>query len=434
MKPVVAIIGRPNVGKSTLFNRIVGRVKAIVLDEPGVTRDRNYAEAEHGGRVFTVVDTGGFDPEASDGMLALMRRQVEMALEEADALIFVLDAREGLLPTDEAIWDLVRRSGRRTYVVANKVDSAAQEALVLELFRLGVSEVFPISAEQGSGVAEVLDRLVADLQCPPAAEEEGHPTTRIAIIGRPNVGKSTLANSLLGRERYLTSQMPGTTRDAIDTPFAFDGRDYVLVDTAGIRRPRSVERGVERMSVARTIQAVERSDVVLLLMDAVEGVCDQDKKLASLVLERGRGLVLVMNKWDLMPGQRAEAVKRLKEEFAFAPYLPHLFTSALTGRNVPRILPIVDRVQANLFRRIPTHELNQFFADVIRSHPPMAGGTSFCRVRYLTQVQVNPPTILLFASGALPRNYLRFLDREIRARYAFDGVPIRLISRSQQAR
>jgi GTP-binding protein len=437
MKPVVAIVGRPNVGKSTLFNRIVGRRQAIVQDEPGVTRDRNYADADHSGRAFVVVDTGGFDPEASEGMLAIMKRQVEIALEEADALVLVFDVREGLVPTDEAIWDLVRRSGRRTYVTPNKVDGAAQDPAVAEFWRLGVPELFPVSAERGTGVAELLDRLVEDLDCPPAEDEDeeakGEGPARIAIVGRPNVGKSTLANALLGRERYLTSDVPGTTRDAIDTPFSADGRDYVLVDTAGVRRPRRVERGVERQSVARTIQAIERAHVALLLIDAAEGATDQDKKIASLVIERGRGLVLVVNKWDLVsgPGAGDEQTRKLRDEFGFASFAPHVFTSALKGRNVHKVLPVADRVHANLFRRVPTHELNKFFEEVVRTHPPMIGGTGSARIRYLTQAQVNPPTILLFAKGrgTIPQNYLRFILRELRERYDFEGVPVRLIAR-----
>ncbi len=437
MKPVIAIIGRPNVGKSTLFNRIVGRRAALVEDFPGVTRDRNYADAEYLGRELVVVDTGGFDPEADAGsMLALMKRQVEIALTEADALILVFDARDGLTPSDQAIWELVRRSGAKCYAVVNKVDKAQHEALAADFYALGVDPLHLTSAENGFGVAELLDTIIAELDPPKVGEAANAPEdgpTRIAVIGRPNVGKSTFANALLGRDRYLTSDQPGTTRDSVDTPFRVGERDYVLVDTAGIRRPRRVEAGIERMSVARSIQALERCHVAALLIDGAEGVTDQDKKLASLAIERGRGLVLVVNKWDLVKEERAGDAhsQRLKDEFTFAQWAPHAFISALKGRGVPKFLPLVDRVHANLFKRVPTHQLNLFYEEVVKTHPPHVGGTRLTKVRYLTQVQVNPPTVLLFAKGAdsIPQAYIRFLLREFRDRYDFEGVPVRMIPR-----
>ncbi len=435
MKPVLAIVGRPNVGKSTLFNRIVGRRAALVADEPGVTRDRNYAEAEHMGRVFTVVDTGGFDPEAREGMLALMRRQVALAIEEADALLVVVDGRAGLTPLDEAVWAVVRTGQKPAFLAVNKVDRPDLAPLCADFYRLGVDEVFPISAENGSGVAELLDRVLADLQAPQACDDAREDTSgpiRIAVVGRPNVGKSTFANALLGRERFLTSDVPGTTRDSVDATFERDGRAYCLVDTAGIRRRQKVTPGVERMSVARAVQAMERAHVVALLLDASEGVTDQDKRLAALAIERGRGLVLLVNKWDLVAGGTKvgdEFQRLLREEMAFASFAPHLFVSARTGRNLARFLPLVDRVFANLFRRLPTHEVNRFYREVVQTHPPTISGTRTARIRYLTQVEVNPPTILVFRGGSAPisPSYLRFLQNEMRARYDFEGVPIRLI-------
>lgn len=433
MKPVIALIGRPNVGKSTLFNRIIGKQKAIVEDTPGVTRDRNYAEAEHCGREFVVVDTGGFDPESREGMLALMKRQVEIALEEADAVVFVLDGREGVTPTDEAILELVRRKGTKTYVAVNKIDGPKQDALIADFYAMGCDTLWPISAENGSGVAELLDTIVEDLNAPLISESEKRDAISIAVIGRPNVGKSTFANALLGQERYLTSNVPGTTRDSVDTIFTVRDREFVLVDTAGIRRPGRVGPGLERMSVARSIAAMGRCHVVALIIDAVEGPTDQDKKLASLAIERGRGLILLVNKWDLVKGERPgdQYRQRLAVEFAFASWAPYLFISALTGRNVNRFIPMVEKVYSNLFRRIPTHELNAFFEEVVRSHPPQVGGTQTARIKYLTQVEVNPPTILLFARGAssIPAHYLRFLQRELRSRFDFTGVPLRLVPR-----
>lgn len=431
MKPTLALIGRPNVGKSTLFNRILGRRQAIVEDFPGVTRDRHYADGEHAGRAFVVIDTGGFDPESDDAMLALMAEQVAIALEEADALILVMDGREGLTGADRAIFDQVRRAGRRCYIAVNKIDTPSTEPLVADFYALGVEELFPLTAERGSGVAELLERVLEDLDAPPAetAEpEEGAGPCRLAIVGRPNVGKSTLSNALLGTPRYLTSDVPGTTRDAIDTSFSADGRDYVLIDTAGVRRRKRVEVGVERMSVARTLQAIDRSHVVALVIDASEGLTDQDKKLGALIMDRGRGLVLVVNKWDLVAGKEsAEAfVKRLRDDAHFLAFVPTVLLSAMTGKSVHRFLPVVDRVHANLFRRIPTSELNRFYEEVVKTHPPHASGAKTVKIKYLVQVDVNPPVVLLYrgGSGLLPESYLRFLTREIRVRWDYEGVPL----------
>lgn len=433
-RPVVALVGRPNVGKSTLFNRILGRRQAIVQDLPGVTRDRHYAETEHLGRSFRLVDTGGFDPEAREGMLALMRVQVQRAIEESDAMVLVLDAREGLTRTDEMIWEMLRRSGRPTWVAVNKVDRPSQEPLVAEFWALGVDRLWPLTAEHGSGVAELLDDLVRHLPDPPPNEAGGEVEdgVRLAILGRPNVGKSTLCNALLGEDRYLTSDVPGTTRDAIDTPFRFEDRPFVLVDTAGVRRRRAVEAGLERMSVARTMQALERCDVAVLVIDGAEGLTDQDKKLAALIVDRGKGLVLAVNKWDRLEGEAAqEARKRIEEESAFVSFAPMVFLSALTGRNVGRLLPVVERVRANLFRRIPTAELNRFWEEVVQRHPPHASGSRSVRIKFLMQPQVAPPTILLFQSGSgrVPDHYLRYLQKEFRARWDFEGAPLVLVPR-----
>jgi GTP-binding protein len=433
-KPIIALVGRPNVGKSTLFNRILGRREAIVNDFPGVTRDRHYAESDHCGRAFVLVDTGGFDPEATEGMLSLMKIQVELALEEADALVFVLDCREGLTGTDEVIWEMLRRSSRRVYVAVNKVDKPSLDPQVADFYRLGMAELFPMTAERGSGVAELLDHMLVDLDAPALADDELDQEAvgpcKIAIVGRPNVGKSTFANALLGEERYLTSDVAGTTRDAIDTPFQVGGRDYLLIDTAGIRRRKNVEAGLERMSVARTIQAIERAHIVTLVIDASEGLTDQDKKLAALVLDRGRGLVVIANKWDLLRGEKIEETRRaLDDESTFFGFAPRLNTSALNGLNVKKFLPIVDRVHRNLFFRIATSELNRFYEQVVQTHPPHVAGSKSVRIRYLVQVQVNPPTILLFKGGTadVPANYLRFLQREFRSRYDFEGVPVILV-------
>ena len=439
-KPIIAIIGRPNVGKSTLFNRILGRRAAIVDDFPGVTRDRQYGEAEHCGKEFIVEDTGGFEPGSEDGMLLLMAEQVEMAIREADALVFVVDGREGMLPIDKTIWEQVRRAGSKVFLAVNKIDSPTADPLVADFFVLGAEHMFPMTAEGGSGVAELLDCLIENIPMPDVPEEDAEEPDRdasgpcmITLLGRPNVGKSTLANALIGKERFLTSDVPGTTRDAIDTEFVANGRKYILVDTAGIRRRRAVERGVERMSVARTIRAIERSNVVVLLLDAYEGLTDQDKKLASLAIDRGRGLVIVANKWDLKSGGNVAGDFKLmmQDKMAFASFAPVVFASALTGKNVGRLLPAVDHVYQNMFSRVSTSELNRFFADVIERHPPAQHGAKTVKIKFITQVQVDPPTLLLFCSGGgrLDVSYFRYLQRELRARYDFEGVPLKLVQK-----
>lgn len=435
MKPIIAIIGRPNVGKSTLFNRILGKKTAIVDDFPGVTRDRHYAEAEYGYREFILVDTGGFDPESQDEMLVLMREQVALALAEADALIFVVDGRVGLTPTDRTIWEQIRRSDHPSFLVVNKCDTPSLETQTAEFWTLGPDEIFPVTAERGTGVAELLDRVLEVMNPPEVeegvVEEDGSGPVRIALIGRPNVGKSTLANAMLGSERYLTSDVPGTTVDAIDTPFSLNGRDYVLVDTAGVRRRGKVERGIERMSVARTMQALQRCHVALLLFDSAEGLTDQEKKLASLIILRGRGLVLVANKWDLVHTDGNEFEKAILDSIPFAAFAPMIRLSALTGRRVDKLLPVVDRVAAALFFRIGTSELNKFVEEVVRQHPPHLAGTKTVRIKYLSQVQVNPPVILVFCggSGRIPPTYFRYLQRRLRERYVFEGVPLQLVQR-----
>jgi len=439
-KPIIAIIGRPNVGKSTLFNRILGRRAAIVDDFPGVTRDRQYAEADYCGREFIVEDTGGFEPGSEDGMLQLMAAQVETAIAEADALVFVLDARQGLLPVDSTIWEQIRRSGMKVFVAVNKIDTPSSDSLIADFYGLGADELYPMTAEGGYGVAELLDAIIGNIDMPEVPDEdaprpEQGPTgpCKITLLGRPNVGKSTLANALIGKERYLTSDVPGTTRDAIDTAFTADGKEYILIDTAGIRRRRAVERGVERMSVARTIRAIENSHVVILLIDASEGVTDQDKKLASLAIDRGRGLVIVVNKWDLKTGGTAAGDFKLhmQDEMSFTSFAPVVFTSALTGKNVGKLLPVVDHVYQNIFCRVGTSELNRFFAEVIERHPPASHGSKSVRIKFMTQVQVDPPTILLFSSGTgrIDASYYRYLQREMYARYDFEGVPIRIVQK-----
>jgi GTP-binding protein len=424
---VLAIVGRPNVGKSTLFNRIVGKGRAITHNKPGVTRDRIYAEAEYLSRRFIVIDTGGFDPTAESGLLSLLKAQVSTAISEADALLFVVDGKEGLTVLDQEIYGHIRKANKKVFVVVNKVDRPEQAFLASEFYGFGVEELFPLTAEKGSGVAELLDRIISDLGISGTEEIETDGVIRIAIVGRPNVGKSTLANALLGEERFLTSDEPGTTIDSVDERFFFEGREFMIVDTAGIRRKPRVEDGLERMGVQRAIKAIERSDCVLLIIDTSEGVTAQDKTLVSLALEKGKGVCLVLNKWDALQGDKNLFLKTLRYEFAFAPFLPHVCVSALFKKNTQEILPLVMKIYENLYRRIPTSELNRFYAEVIVPNPPQGlQGV----IKYITQVEVAPPQILLFCGAKkIKAQYLRFIQNALRKRYDFLGVPLRLVVR-----
>jgi len=433
--PVIAIVGRPNVGKSTLFNRLLGGRRAIVDDTPGVTRDRLYGECDWRGRRLVLVDTGGFEPEAT-GIMALVRVQAEQAVAEAGVILFMVDAKDGLTPTDIEVAALLRKAAARPILlVVNKVDAASQEALAADFHRLGFAEVLPISAEQGAGIGELLDAVAAQVpgeEAPPA--EAGAVT--VAVIGRPNVRKSSLVNRILGAERVLVSPEPGTTRDAVDTRFSYHGRNYVLVDTAGIRAKGRIGRSVERYSVARALAAVRRADVALILLDAVEGVTAQDTKIGGDAHEAGCASVLVVNKWDYRagkPGAAEEFRLAVQERFKYLAYAPMTFVSALTGHRVMHLFPLIDTVAAERERRIPTPELNAVIQEAVTRRPPPADRGRQVRVRYVTQVGVKPPTFLCFgtAAGGLHFSYLRYLENCLRKAYGFRGTPIRLLVRGR---
>ncbi len=436
-KPLVAIVGRPNVGKSTLFNRLVRQRRAIVDDLPGVTRDRLYGEADWLGRTFAVVDTGGFDPLAGEPMLQLMREQAQLALEEADAVIFVVDARDGLTQTDREIAALLRRGQRPILVAANKVEGRTVRAAAAEAYELGFERVYAISAEHGEGVLDMVEELVELL--PPYEEEaeDADVRTRVAIIGRPNVGKSTLVNRLVGTERMLASAMPGTTRDAVDTPLDVGERRYLLVDTAGIRRKRSIAMRVERYSVLKAIRVIERTHAVVLLLDPTEGVTEQDARLARLVHDRGRPIVFAVNKWDAVADKDSstagEWVHHLRERLPFYADAPVVFISALTGQRATKVLDLVDEVVARWRQRISTSALNRFYADVIERHPPPVHRGRTVRIYYLTQVSTEPPTIVAWANypDAIAEHYRRYLVNALRDHFDFAGTPVRLVVRER---
>ena len=431
----VAIIGRPNVGKSTLFNRVLGRRQAIVQDLPGVTRDRHSAETEYRGRPFRLIDTGGLVPTSEDLMYALIREQSRLAIEEADALIFVLDGRDGLTPMDREVMDLLRKSGKPVFPAANKIDTPKSEPLIGDFYALGVEEIYPISAEHGTGVAELLDALYP-LMSPATEDARSTEIPKIAVVGRPNVGKSTFINTLLGETRLVVSDVPGTTRDSIDTLVRHKESDYLFIDTAGIRRRGKIDPGVERYSVARAMRSLGRADAAVLMLDGVEGVTEQDTKIAGLALRGGRACVVLVNKWDLREGSEgAKTVYKaeLKRRFPFLAWATVLFGSALEPKMVTRIFPHLDRALESFARRVPTGQVNRFLQEALALNAlPIRKGKPV-KSAYMTQVATKPPTFVLFCKNPkdVGEPYLRYLENSIRKEFAFIGTPIRVFAKAK---
>ena len=439
-RPIVAIVGRPNVGKSTLFNRIIGWRKAIVDPQSGLTRDRLYGIAEWRGRDFSVVDTAGLDLETrNDESQAAIEAQTRVAIDEADVIVFLLDVREGLTPIDRDIAQLLRRSKRRVLVAGNKAESSADRHFAHEIAELGFDEPSLVSAQHGLGVGDLLDRVVEAL--PPAeAEPEGEvKPDRLAIMGRPNVGKSSLLNALLGDERALVSPVPGTTRDPVDTELAFDGVPVVLVDTAGIRRKSSSRDRLERYSLLRGISAMERSDAVLLVIDASAGVLAQDQHVAGYALEAGKGLVIVVNKIDLVePAMRKPAHwrKALAPEFKFATFAPVVVVSAKTKEGIGTVIPAALEVVGQRRIKMPPNELNRLLRDALEEHPPPSFKGRRLKVSFATQASDETPTVVLFVNdtGLLHFSYRRYLEHKIRDRFGLHGNPLKLVLRSEESR
>ena len=436
--PTVAIIGRPNVGKSTLFNRILGKKTAIVDDVPGVTRDRNYADANYRNRPFRLVDTGGLEPTASEGMLALIKRQSEIAIAEADVLVLLMDGRTGVMPQDQEVIRLLRGATKPLFIAVNKIDTPKVETLVADFYQLGIEHLYPISAEHGLGVAELLDAISEHLpSVEDASATDAMPS--IAIVGRPNVGKSTLLNAVLGEERAVVSDVPGTTRDAIDSLVVKDDRRYLFTDTAGIRRRGKIDRGIEGYSVARSLRAIGRSDIAVLLLDAQEGITEQDTKIAGIVIRQGRACLLMVNKWDLRQGDaqaREKFEKDLKRRFPFLSWAPVLFGAAVKPDSLRRLFPSIDEVFASFSKRIPTGQLNQFLQGLLEVHPlPARKGKpeQITKSAFMTQVAVKPPVFALFVGHPenMTKPYLRFVENQIRETYGFSGTPIRLLVRKK---
>jgi GTPase len=440
-RPILALVGRPNTGKSTLFNRLVGWRKAIVDREPGLTRDRLYGVTDWRGREMTVVDTAGLDlaEDSAASSRAGMEAQTRIAIEEAQVIVFMLDVREGLTPIDRDIAEMLRRSGVPVIVAANKADDPGQEYFRHELLELGFPEPVLISGQHGIGVDDLLDTALELL--PPAEEapDEEEATAHLAIMGRPNVGKSSLLNQLLGDERSLVSEEPGTTRDPVDTVLMFDGLPVVLVDTAGIRRRAAGRDRLERFSLLRGIRAMERADAVLLVLDASTGVLSQDQHVASYALEAGKGLILVVNKADLLEsGDRRPALwrKKLAAEFRFVSHAPVVMTSAVTGDGVGEILPVALEVVGQRRVRIPTNELNRLLREAFLEHPPPSYKGRRLALKYATQASSDTPTIVLFVNDVnlMHFGYRRYLENRIRKRYGFAGNPIRIVLRAAKDR
>ena len=441
MKPIVAIVGRPNVGKSTLFNRLIGERKAIVLDTPGVTRDRNFGESRWQGKPFTVIDTGGFEPTSDDDMLTHMRGQAMLAIDEADVVVMVLDARDGLLEADREVAELLRRADRRVIYAVNKVDGKQQDALAAEFYALGIDGLHPISAEHGRGVGRLLDAIAKILPAPdPDAADDEERITRLALIGRPNAGKSTLANRLLGEERMIVTAVPGTTRDAIDAPLVHGDREYVLIDTAGLRRKKKIPRGTsEGYSAVRTLRAIDRCHVAICLLDATDGITDQDAKIVGIAADKGRALVLAVNKWDAV-SKDSKTAKRFQEEverqIPFANYAPVVFISGLTGQRVHKLLEEVDRVRAAHLLRIGTGVLNRWLEETVARHQPPVVRNRRLKFYYATQARVAPPTIVISCNDpeAVHFSYQRFLVNQFRQAFDVQGTPIRLVFKGKTDR
>lgn len=434
-KPLVAIVGRPNVGKSTLFNRLIGRRLAIVEDTPGVTRDRIYADAQWLNHTFTLIDTGGIEPESEDIIAKQMRRQAELAIETADVILFLTDGREGLTAADEEVAAMLRRSNKPVVLAVNKLDAPKYHEAIYDFYTLGLGDPIIVSAGQGIGLGDMLDAICAGF--PKEAEEEENKPLNIAVVGKPNVGKSSLVNALLGEERCIVSNIPGTTRDAIDTPFTVDGKDYVLVDTAGIRRKRAVEDAtIERYSVIRSLAAVRRADVVLMVCDASQGLSEQDVKIAGYVHEEGKPSVLLVNKWDLVEKDTHTMNKFKKDmqvDLAFMDYVPFLFISAKTGQRVHKILEMAQESYAQSVRRITTGTLNDVVNEAITMTEPPALSGKRLKIYYATQVSTQPPTFVIFVNDEklVHFSYKRYMENYFRKTFGFAGTPMRLYFRNR---
>lgn len=436
-KPVIAIVGRPNVGKSTLFNRIAGKQKAIVIDEPGATRDRNYMDCVYQDKAFTLIDTGGFEPSSEEKILVQMREQSNLAIEEADVIIFLMDGRDGLTPSDMEIARQLRGKNKNVFYVANKVDGERHTDLLTDFYRLGMDEIHSISAQHGLGVDELLNIVVRDFPERATDQEDQETQIKIAIVGKPNVGKSSLVNKILGKERSIANPMPGTTRDAIDSTVKVHGKNYLLIDTAGIRRKSKISQTLEKYSVVQALKSINRCDIALVLIDAEEGITEQDTKIIGLAYERGKACVIVVNKWDKIEKDNSTVgkfVEDIKDTVKFLDFAPIIFISALTGQRAPKIFDLIDRVYEQYTKRVGTSPLNDLIEKSVRKNPMPRYQNRQMHIAYATQTDIKPPTFVFFVGHAkgIHFSYERYLMNQIREEFGFDSVPLKLIFRKKR--
>ena len=437
-RPVVAIVGRPNVGKSTLFNTLAGDKISIVQDTPGVTRDRIYADVNWLNYNFTIVDTGGIEPESNDIILKSMREQAEIAISTSDVIMFITDVRQGLVDADGKVADMLRRSGKPVVLVVNKVDSFEKFMPdVYEFYNLGIGDPMPVSAASQLGLGDMLDEVVKYFDAS-ATEEIEDERPRVAIIGKPNAGKSSIINKLLGEDRVIVSDIAGTTRDAIDTTITRNGTEYVFIDTAGLRKKNKIKEEIERYSIIRTVSAVERCNVAVLVIDATEGITDQDTKIAGIAHERGKGMIIVVNKWDALEEKNDKSIykftNKIREEFAYMPYAEILFVSAKTGQRLPKLFETIDAVIENHSLRIATGVLNEIMAEAVALNQPPSDKGKRLRLYYITQVSVKPPTFVIFVNDKelMHFSYTRYIENKIREAFGFRGTPLKFIIRERK--
>ena len=436
-KPIVAVVGRPNVGKSTLFNHLAGQQISIVKDTPGVTRDRIYAEVSWLDKNFTLIDTGGIEPETKDIILAQMREQAQIAIDTADVIIFITDVRQGLVDADAKVADMLRRSHKPVVLVVNKVDNFEKLMPdVYEFYNLVIGDPITISAVGKLGIGEMLDEVVKHFPEDTQADEEDD-RPKIAIVGKPNVGKSSIINKMVGEQRVIVSDIAGTTRDAIDKPVVYNGREYVFIDTAGLRRKSKIKEELERYSIIRTVAAVERADVVILVIDATEGVTEQDAKIAGIAHERGKGMIIAVNKWDAIEKNDKtiyEHTQKIKDTLSFMPYAELLFVSAKTGQRLNKIYDMIDMVIESQTMRIPTGVLNEILTEAVAMQQPPSDKGKRLRIYYMTQVAVKPPTFVMFVNDKelTHFSYTRYIENKIREAFGFRGTALRFINRERK--
>jgi len=436
-KPIVAVVGRPNVGKSTLFNALAGENISIVKDTPGITRDRIYADISWLDTNFTLIDTGGIEPDSKDIILSQMREQAEIAMETADVIIFLVDVKQGLVDADAKVADMLRRSKKPVVLVVNKVDSYEKYmADVYEFYNLGMGEPFPISAVNRLGIGDMLDEVISHFEEVPDIDEEDE-RPRVAIVGKPNVGKSSLINKLLGEDRLIVSDIAGTTRDAVDTEIIFNGKEYVFIDTAGLRRKNKIKEELERFMIVRTVSAVERAEIVVLVIDATEGVTEQDAKIAGIAHDRGKAIIIVVNKWDALE-KDDKTIYRFTEKvrniLSFMPYAEILFVSAKTGQRLPKLFETIDMVSENHAMRVSTGVLNEIMAEAVAMQQPPSDKGKRLRLYYITQVAVKPPTFVIFVNDKelMHFSYTRYIENQIRDTFGFKGTPLKFIIRERK--